>query len=213
MFGSKYRHPHNKRKLMGQEQPLGKAYAIMAVMMYGPNLPTEMSLHKDREQIFSAAAPYALSSADIEHVSAHPDDDEKRVYFQNLLTTSCRPFSTLLYNEARNFFQSFVFTSPKINLEYKLHLGLESTQSVFDQYVKSNSVRVYLHIAPIPLTQSPFLCRAGTKSVSSTFARHHPCAVARRERAVSTKSVLLLDMSITRRCTMQSRTFAVLMVD
>jgi hypothetical protein len=37
MFGSKYRHPDNRQTLMGQEQTLGKAFAIMPAMMYGPS--------------------------------------------------------------------------------------------------------------------------------------------------------------------------------
>ena len=143
MFGSKYRHPDNTQTLMGQEQPLGKAYAIMAVMMYGPDLPTEISLHSERQRIFMAAAPYAMSSSDIATVSAHPDDDERRIYFHNLLTTSCKPLSALLHNEARHFFQSFVFTSPRHNAEYKLHLGLKDTESVFDQYVQSDFILVF----------------------------------------------------------------------
>jgi hypothetical protein len=132
MFGSKYRHPDNKQTLMGQEQPLGKAFAIMAVMMHGPDLPTEISLHNERHKIFMAAAPYAMSKSDIDAVLAHPDQAEKIIYYHNLLTTSCRPF-TLLYNDAREFFQDKVFTSVRHNAEYKHHLGLEATQSVFDQ--------------------------------------------------------------------------------
>ena len=135
MFGSKYRHPDNEQTLMGQEQPLGKAYAIMAVMMYGPDLPTEISLHNERQRIFMAAALYAMSSCDIDTVLEHPDNDERRIYFHNLLTTSCKPLSAALHNEARHFFQTFVFMSPKHNAEYKLHLGLKDTESVFDQYV------------------------------------------------------------------------------
>ena len=135
MFGSKYRHPGNRQTLMGQEQPLGKAYAIMAVMMYGPDLPTELSLHNERQRIFMAAAPYAMSSSDIDTVSEHPDDDERRIYYHNLLTTSCRPVSALLHNEVRDFFQTSVFTSPRHNPEYKLHLGLKVEESVFETYV------------------------------------------------------------------------------
>ena len=121
--------------LMGQEQTLGKAYAIMAVMMHGPDLPTEISLHAERQRIFNAAAPYAMSSSDIATVLAHPDDGERRIYFHNLLTTSCKPLCAVLHNEARQFFQTCVFASPRHNPEYKLHLGLKDTASVFDQYV------------------------------------------------------------------------------
>jgi hypothetical protein len=128
----------------------------MAVMMYGPDLPTEISLHNERLQIFMAAAPYAMSSSDIGTVSEHPDDDERRIYFHNLLTTSCRPVTALLYNEApsRNFFQTLVFTSPRHNSEYKLHMGLKGTESVFDTYVYFSSILFQL----IPIQSSPFPC-------------------------------------------------------
>ena len=118
---------------MGELMPLGKAFAIIAVMTHGPDLPTELSLHNERHRIFMAAAQYALSEEDIATVLAHKDQDEKRIYYHNLLTTSCRPLNTLIYNEAREYFQEKVFTSPRINAEYKLHLGLGVTESVFDQ--------------------------------------------------------------------------------
>ena len=133
IFSSRYRHPDNRKQLMGELMPLGKAFAIIAVMTHGPNLPTELSQHNERHSIFMAAAQYALSAEDITTVLAHPDADEKRIYYHNLITTSCRPLNTLLYNEAREFFQTMVFTSPKHNAEYKLHLGLEIQESVFDQ--------------------------------------------------------------------------------
>ncbi len=40
-LGSKYRDLENTRKLMGDKQQLEKAFGIIAVCMFGPNLPTE----------------------------------------------------------------------------------------------------------------------------------------------------------------------------
>lgn len=117
---------------MGELMPLGKAFAIIAVMTHGPDLPTELSLHNERHRIFMAAAQYALSEEDIATVLAHKDQGEKRIYYHNLLTTSCRALN-LIYNEAREYFQEKVFTSPRLNAEYKLHLGLGVAESVFDQ--------------------------------------------------------------------------------
>ena len=37
-FGSKYRDADNTEKLMGELMPLGKAFGIMAVCMFGPGL-------------------------------------------------------------------------------------------------------------------------------------------------------------------------------
>jgi hypothetical protein len=120
---------------MGELQPLGKAFAIIAVIMmaHGPNLPTELADHNLRHRLFVAEAQYALSDEEIRTVLAYPHKEEKRIYDHNLVTTSCRPFSTTLYNEARDFFQTRVFGCPIHNPESKLHLGLGATESVFDQ--------------------------------------------------------------------------------
>ena len=132
MFGSRYRNPENTKVLMGELMPLGKAFAIIAVMTHGPDLPTEISLHNERHRIFMAAAQYALSEADIKAVLDHPVAEDKRTYYHNLLASSCRPLNTLLYNEARDFFQDEVFGCAQHNAEYKLHLGLSVEESVFD---------------------------------------------------------------------------------
>ncbi len=65
-------------------------------MKHGPDLPTELGQHHQRRRIFVAAAPYALSEEEIATVLAHKDADEQRIYFHNLLTTSCRPLSAVL---------------------------------------------------------------------------------------------------------------------
>jgi hypothetical protein len=52
MFNSRYRHPDNQEKYMGELMPLGKVYAIIAVMTHGPDLPTEISQHNERHRIF-----------------------------------------------------------------------------------------------------------------------------------------------------------------
>jgi hypothetical protein len=79
---------------MGELMPLGKAFAIIAVMTHGPDLPTELSLHNERHRIFMAAAQYASSEADIKIVLEHPDAENKRTYYHNLLTSRCRPLNT-----------------------------------------------------------------------------------------------------------------------
>jgi len=133
MFNSKYRHPDNDNKLMGELMPLGKAFAIIAVMTHGPDLPTELSQHNERHRIFMAAAHYALSEADIRTVLDCQDTEAKRIYYHNLMTTSTRPFSSLLYNDAREWFQAKVFGNPSHDKEYWEHLGLARGESVYDQ--------------------------------------------------------------------------------
>ena len=72
---------------------------------HGPDLPTELAallaLHNERRRIFMEAAQYAMSEEDIQTVLQHPDADDKKTYYHNLLTTSFRPLQTLLYKEAR----------------------------------------------------------------------------------------------------------------
>ena len=133
MFNSRYRHPDNQEKFMGELMQLGKVYAIIAVMTHGPDLPTEISQHNQRHRIFVAAAKYALSQEDLDIVLAHKDADEKRIYYHNLLTTSTRPLTTLLFNDARDWFQTKVFNNPCRPKEYWEHLGLDQGQSVYDQ--------------------------------------------------------------------------------
>ena len=131
MYSSKFRNPTNDVKLMGELHNLGTAFAIMTVALYGPDQPTEISQHMERERIFLGAAKYAMSEADIEAVLQHDDHQERIIYYHNLLTTSVRPIA-LIYNHARDFFQNKVFLSGKHNAEYSLHLGFVPGESIFD---------------------------------------------------------------------------------
>ena len=133
MYGSKYRDPDNNKLLMGAKQPLGKAYAIVAFMMFGPNLPSELSLHAERHRIFMSAAPYAMSKNDIAFVLGHDNHCDKVIYYHNLLMTGCRVLISVLPNEARDFFQTRVFGNSIRNPDYQLHLGLDMSESVMDQ--------------------------------------------------------------------------------
>jgi hypothetical protein len=117
---------------MGELHSIGTAFAILAVMMHGPECPTEISQHKARERIFMAAAKYALTADEIKTIMGHKEEGDKIVYYHGLLTTGLRPI-TLLYNDARDFFQNKVFLPGKPNSEYMMHLGLSAGQTVFQQ--------------------------------------------------------------------------------
>ena len=54
---------------MGEQQTLGKAFAILAVMMHGPLLLTEIAQHDERRRIFIAAALYAMLKDNIDSSS------------------------------------------------------------------------------------------------------------------------------------------------
>jgi hypothetical protein len=131
-FGSKARDPGHEELLMGQKLPLGKAMGILAVMMYGPNLPTQKERHGDRMLIWNSAAPYCLSPESIETVLQWPEEDEIILYMQGLLNTSTICVRNFLYNHARDYGQCDVFGSSSRNKEVQAHLGLTMEQSVMD---------------------------------------------------------------------------------
>ena len=123
---------------MGQEQLLGKVFAIMAVMMHGPDLPTEISQQNTgkRHRIFMAAAPNAMGNLkiDIDFVLESADWIEKIIYYyNNLLTTGCRPIACNVVQRRSLVLSEKYFRERKAqschNADYKLHLVLESTQS------------------------------------------------------------------------------------
>jgi hypothetical protein len=131
-FGSKARDPGHEKLLMGQKLPLGKAMGILAVMMYGPNLPTQKERHADRLLIWKSAAPYCLSPSSIETVLKWPDDDEILLYMQGLLNTATICVRNFLYNSARDYGQCNVFGAISRDPDVQAHLGLTMEQSVMD---------------------------------------------------------------------------------
>ena len=72
-FGSKYWDPADTKTLMGEHMPLGKAFGIMAVCMFGPGLPTEKLRHMDRLECWKNAAKYACNKDTIKTVLEWPD--------------------------------------------------------------------------------------------------------------------------------------------
>ncbi len=72
-FGSKYSDADNTERLMDELMPLGKAFGIMAVCMFGPCLPTEKAMHADRLEIWKNAAKYCLNEVTIKTVLGWPD--------------------------------------------------------------------------------------------------------------------------------------------
>ena len=73
MFGSRYRNPANRKELMGELMPLGKAYAIIAVMTHGPDLPTEITLHNERFQYKYFCPPPPTRKSEAEDVRSAED--------------------------------------------------------------------------------------------------------------------------------------------
>ena len=131
LYGSKFRDPYNDELLMGQKLPMGKAMGIMAVIMYGPNLPTEKVRHAERLLIWRSAAHYSLSPEIIKTVLEWEDEDERLVYMQGLLNTGTLCIRNVLYNSACSHGQ-MVFAGGRRDADVQRHLGLTMEQSVLD---------------------------------------------------------------------------------
>jgi hypothetical protein len=134
-YGSKYRDPTNTELLMGKLQPMGKAFGIIAVCMFGPNPPSEKQRHSDRLLIWKSAAKYCMSDDTIQMILTMHEKDphDVQVYLEGLLNTALVCVRTELPNSARNYAQTHVFAAVRRDAETQQHLGLEMNQSVMDQ--------------------------------------------------------------------------------
>ena len=131
-FGSKYRDADNTKTLMGELMPLGKAYGIIAVCMFGPGLPTEKHRHVERLDIWKNAAKYAMNIDSITTVLEWPEAKAQRVYLYGLMNTALVCIRTELPNSARTYGQHKVFAGRR-SPETLQHLGLGPTESIMDQ--------------------------------------------------------------------------------
>jgi hypothetical protein len=131
-YGSKYRNPDNSEVLMGELMPLGKAFGILAICIFGPNLPIEKHRHADRLQVWKNPAKYALNMNSIKVVSEWRDQKALVIYMQGLLITALVCVRMDLPNSARLFGQQTVFSGIR-DPETQLHLSLGPTESVMKQ--------------------------------------------------------------------------------
>ena len=132
-FGSKYRDADNTEKLMGELMPLGKAFGIMAVCMFGPGLPTEKALHADRLEIWKNAAKYSLNEVTVQTVLEWPDQKALVLYMHGLMNAALVCIRTDLPNRARFYGQHHVFCAGMRDADTQSHLGLGMTESVMTQ--------------------------------------------------------------------------------
>jgi hypothetical protein len=120
---------------MGKLQPMGKAFGIIAVCMFGPNPPSEKQRHSDRLLIWKSAAKYCMSDDTIQMILTMHEKDphDVQVYLEGLLNTALVCVRTELPNSARSYAQAHVFAAVRRDAETQQHLGLEMNQSVMDQ--------------------------------------------------------------------------------
>ena len=111
--------------------PLGEAYGIMAVCLFGPELPTEKHRHADRLEVWKNAARHTLNKDSIKAVLEWPDHKALVKYIQGLLTTTLVCIQMDMPNSAASILQT-VFSGIKAP-ETQLHLGLDPTESVMEQ--------------------------------------------------------------------------------
>ena len=116
-FGSKYRDADNTEKLMDELMPLGRAFGIMAVCMFGPCLPTEKAMHADRLEIWKNAAKYCLNEVTIKTVLGWPDVKAQILYMHGLMNTVLVCIRTDLPNSARFYGQHYVFCAGMSDME------------------------------------------------------------------------------------------------
>ncbi len=81
-YGSKYRDPDNSELLLGELMSLRKAFCILAICMFGPNLPTEKQRHADQLQLWTNAAKYTLNMNSIKVVLEWRDQKALVIYMQ-----------------------------------------------------------------------------------------------------------------------------------
>ena len=133
-FGPKYRDADNtKKQLMGEYMPLGKAYGILSVCMFGLDLPTEKHRHMDRLEVWKNAAKYTLNKDTIKTVLEWHDPRALVIYMQGLLTTALVCIRTDLPKIASTYGQQTVFSGIRAS-ETQLHLGHGLTESIMEQY-------------------------------------------------------------------------------
>ena len=132
-YGSKYRDADNTEQLMGELMPLGRAFGIMAVCMFGPCLPTEKAMHADRLEIWKNAAKYCLNEVTIKTVLQWPDVNAQILYMYGLMNTALVCIRTDLPNSARFYGQYHVFGGALRDADTQSHLGLGMTESVLTQ--------------------------------------------------------------------------------
>ena len=112
--------------------PIGKACAILGTVLFGPDIPLEEAGHDTRVRIFKSAAYYCLTEEDLEEI-LDISEPELRLYLKGIFSAGCRMLRYELTAAARKYFEHNVFRPAIKNAEIQKHLGLEMSQSVFDQ--------------------------------------------------------------------------------
>ena len=153
-YGSNYSSSSSAEKILGKRLSIGRACALLGVVMLGPEIPLESAGHQDRMRIFKSAAHYCLSDEDLEDI-LDTKEAELEFYLQGIFRAACRLPRYELAAVARQHFELHVFKPASKNKEIQEHLGLEMGQSVFDKY-DFWLFCIFMYVV-LPLRRSGFL--------------------------------------------------------
>ena len=131
-YGTNYRNSAVTNTIMGKTVTLGKACALVAVALMGPNIPIEEAGHEERMRIFKSAAYYALADEELEEI-LETEEAALRLFIKGLFQAQCRLLKYVGPQAAREEFENVVFRPASKDPNIQKHLGLEMAQSIFDQ--------------------------------------------------------------------------------
>ena len=158
-YGSNCSSSSSAEKILGKRLSIGRACALLGVVMLGPEIPLESAGHQDRMRIFKSAAHYCLSDEDLEDI-LDTKEAELELYLQGIFRAACRLPRYELAAAARQYFELNVFKPASKNKEIQEHLGLEMGQSVFDKY-DFWLFCIFMYVV-LPLRRSGFLAFRST---------------------------------------------------
>ena len=117
---------------MSRPVPLGKAMALLAIVQYGRTPPLDEHGHRERVNLFKAAAHYSLVEEELEEI-LDTEEGGLRIYLKGLLTAGMFKAKNDLPVQARDHFQNQVFHPVRKNKEIQEHLGLGPGESIMDK--------------------------------------------------------------------------------
>ena len=111
--------------------------------MFGPEISFEDAGHNDSLRIFKAAAFYCLNDEDIDDI-LDTQEAALRLFVKGIFQAAVLAMRFELAAVARLYFEVNVFKPASKNTEIQQHLGLEMVQSVFNQYIFADKLRLHI---------------------------------------------------------------------
>jgi hypothetical protein len=96
-----------------------------------------IAAHEDRVAIFKSASWYALLDEEVDEILSSSNAAVLAAYIDGLIKTSVRLWKFIMPKDARDVFQKEVFHPTTISSKSQLHLGMTTSQRIFDMYISS----------------------------------------------------------------------------